>query len=94
VPQKPTALKRKYPNDGCKPLKPLANCCLCRLSCFTFKSLAYERLRQRTGTCRLQYPTSPSTAGPTFAADRVGPWAFAAANGGAERNFRYGQRRR
>jgi hypothetical protein len=62
VPQKLPALKRKYPNGAWKPLKPLANCCLCRLSCFTLKSLAYERLQQRIHTCRLQYPTSLSMA--------------------------------
>jgi hypothetical protein len=62
VPQKLPALKRKYPNGAWKPLKPLANCCLCRLSCFTLKSLAYERLQQRIHTCRLQYPTTLSMA--------------------------------
>jgi hypothetical protein len=43
---------------------------------FTFKSSAYERLRQRSRTCRPQYPTSPSMARLTavlaFVTDRVG----------------------
>ena len=93
MPQKLPALKRKYLNDDCKPLKPLANFA-CVMWLFTFKSLAYERLRPRIRACRPQYPTSPSMVRPTavsaFVADRVGQHyddvlrrAFIVASGGA-----------
>src|SRR5689334_7177736 len=99
VPQKLPALKGKCPSGDCKQLKPLANCCLFRLSCLLSNHWLMSGCGNESAPAVRNIPQARAWQGRwryrPFVADRVGQHhddvlrrAFVVASGSVVRNIK------